>query len=191
MTQRTPEFGGSEDVAAVAGGIGLPEDMIRATGLPVQRVSCGVPFVMVPISTRAAVDSAEPDTRALHALARTSGVEHFSLYVFTTDRSGATDEATAYARMFAPGLGVYEDPATGSACGPLGSYLVRHSIVTASEAGGILILQGRKLGRPSWIHVAIESTGGAISRVRVGGTAVFVAEGLFELEAASLEEVPA
>jgi trans-2,3-dihydro-3-hydroxyanthranilate isomerase len=188
MTQRNPEFGRPEDAAAVARAIGLPEAVIAATGLPVQRVSCGVPFVIVPMATRSAVDSAVPDARALYALAEKSGVSHFSLYLFTTDRTGATDKATVYSRMFAPGLGVYEDPATGSASGPLGSYLVHHAIVPAEKAGAILNLQGRKLCRPSWIHVSIDADRGAITRVRVGGTSVFVAEGMFDVDEPPLED---
>jgi trans-2,3-dihydro-3-hydroxyanthranilate isomerase len=188
MTQRNPEFGEAEEVAPVAGAIGLPETVIRSTGLPVQRVSCGVPFVIVPIATREAVDSAVPDARALRALAKRSGVNHFSLYLFTTDRTAADDAATVYSRMFAPDLGVYEDPATGSASGPLGSYLVRHAIVAPERAGAILNLQGKKLGRPSWIHIAIDSRGGAITRVRVGGSSVFVAEGLFDVDQPPAED---
>ena len=119
---------------------------IRATGLPVQQVSCGVPFVFVPLANRAAVDRAVPDAR-LHEL---RGV---SLH----DRSrGAADAATTYSRMFAPQLGIIEDPATGSASGPLGSYLVHHSVVAPGEARAMLNLQGVKLGRPSWIHISIE-----------------------------------
>jgi len=83
--------------------------------------------------------------------------------------------------MFAPDLGIYEDPATGSASGPLGCYLVHHGVVAPEKARALLNLQGRKLGRPSWIHISIESANGAISRVRVGGESVFVAEGSFEV----------
>lgn len=173
MTQRRPEFGRViDDVSGVARALGVSEADILDTGLPVQEVSCGVPFVYVPLRTREAVDRAMPDPRLLT----------FEAYVFTTDRAGASDSATTYSRMFAPELGVYEDPATGSASGPLGSYLVRHAIVQPERAGAILNLQGVKLGRPSWIHVSIESSGGAISRVRVGGTSVFVAEGTMEVE---------
>jgi trans-2,3-dihydro-3-hydroxyanthranilate isomerase len=194
MTQPNPEFGsplGDADTAAVAEAIGVPEQAIRSTGLPVQQVSCGVPFVIVPIATRAAVDAASPDARALTALARKEGAAHFSLYIFTTERTGADDPATVYSRMFAPGLGVYEDPATGGASGPLGSYLVRHSIVPPGKAGAILNLQGVKLGRPSWIHVSIESDGGAITRVRVGGTSVFVADGTFHVDTPFKEDASA
>jgi trans-2,3-dihydro-3-hydroxyanthranilate isomerase len=174
MTQRNPEFGRTfDDTARIAAALGLQEDDIRATGLPVQEVSCGMPFVLVPVATRAAVDRAVPEMRLLD----------FEAYLFTTDRAGAGDPATTYSRMFAPMLGVNEDPATGSASGPLGSYLVRYSRVTTEQGRSILNLQGVKLGRPSWIHVSIESRGGDITRVRVGGTSVFVAEGMMEIDA--------
>jgi trans-2,3-dihydro-3-hydroxyanthranilate isomerase len=152
--------------------VGVREEDIRGTGLPIERVSCGVPFVMVPVTTREAVDSASPDSRALD----------FEAYLFTTDRRGASDSADMYSRMFAPQLGVPEDPATGSASGPLGAYLVRHSLVSPARAEKMLNLQGVNLGRPSWIHISIETANGHTSRVRVGGTAVFVAEGTMEVE---------
>ena len=180
MTQRKPEFGPTfDDVGRVAAALGLREDDIRSTGLPVEQVSCGLPFVVVPLATRAAVDRAVPDMRLLD----------FEAYIFTTDRDGASDSATTYSRMFAPMLGVAEDPATGGASGPLGSYLVRHSLVSPEQARSILNLQGVKLGRPSWIHVSIDTETPStapgverISRVRVGGTSVFVAEGTMEVE---------
>ena len=173
MTQRKPEFGPTfDDSGKVAAALGLTEADIRATGLPVQQVSCGVPFVFVPLATREAVDRAVPDTRLLD----------FEAYVFTTDRGAAADAATTYSRMFAPVLGVFEDPATGGASGPLGSYLVRHALVPAEDARSILNLQGVKLGRPSWIHISIDSSAGEISRVRVGGTSIFVAEGKMDVE---------
>ena len=173
MTQRNPEFGPAfDDVERVAAALGVSDEDIRATELPIQRVSCGMPFVFVPLATRSAVDRAVPDMRLLD----------FEAYVFTTDRTGATDSATTYSRMFAPMLGVSEDPATGGASGPLGAYLVRYGLVTAQQGRSILNLQGVKLGRPSWIHVAIESSDTAITRVRVGGTSVFVAEGTMDID---------
>jgi trans-2,3-dihydro-3-hydroxyanthranilate isomerase len=173
MTQRNPEFQRTfDDLDRIAAALSVGADDIRATGLPVQQVSCGVPFVIVPLKTRAAVDRAAPDVRLLN----------FEAYLFTTDRGSGADAATTYSRMFAPALGVYEDPATGSASGPLGSYLVRHSIVTPDKAQAILNLQGAKIGRPSWIHISINSSNGDITRVRVGGNSVFVAEGVMEVE---------
>ena len=119
-------------------------------GFPCSRCRAACRSCSSRLRPRAAVDRAVPDTRLLD----------FEAYIFTTDRAGATDSATTYSRMFAPMLGVYEDPATGGASGPLGSYLVRHSLVTPEQARSILNLQGVKLGRPSWIHVSIESSDG-------------------------------
>jgi trans-2,3-dihydro-3-hydroxyanthranilate isomerase len=181
MTQRNPEFGPLEEIAPVAQALGLADDAIRSTGLPVQQVSCGVPVLIVPVTTRAAVDGAAPDARLMHDLKHKSGVSHFVFYLYTTDRTAAQDAATVYTRMFAPELGIYEDPATGSASGPLGAYLVHHRVVAPDQGRAMLNLQGKKLGRPSWLHISIESAGRAISRVRVGGTSVFVAEGSFEV----------
>ncbi len=182
MTQRSPEFGEPEDARPVAQAIRVDDRLIRETGLPVQRVSCGLPFVMVPVVSREAVDRAAPDAQALSALAEQSGISHYSLYCFTQERS-SSDSADTYSRMFAPGLGIYEDPATGSASGPLGCYLVRHRALAAgADARNMLNLQGQKLGRPSWIRMSIESEGDTITRVRVGGTSILVAEGMFDVE---------
>ena len=74
-------------------------------------------------------------------------------------------------------MGANEDPATGSASGPLGCYLVTHGLVAADKAGSIVSAQGVKMGRPSRIHIKIDQAGGEISRVRVGGTSVLVGEG--------------
>ena len=74
-------------------------------------------------------------------------------------------------------MGANEDPATGSASGPLGCYLVKHGLVPADKAGSIVSAQGVKMGRPSRIHIKIDLAGGEISRVRVGGTSVLVGEG--------------
>ena len=87
------------------------------------------------------------------------------------------DRATVYSRMFAPDLGVHEDPATGIASGPLGAYLVRHKVVPPEKAGSMLSLQGVKMGRPSHVHIAIGLERGDITSVRVGGEAVLAGEG--------------
>ena len=172
MTQRNPEYGPTFEPQRVAGALGLREEDLRASGLPVEQVSCGVPFVIVPLQTREAVDRAVPDPRSLD----------FEAYVFTVDRADADDGAFTYSRMFAPQFGVVEDPATGSASGPLGAYLVKHQLVAADEARRMINLQGVKMGRPSVIHISIESADAVVSRVRVGGTSVFVAEGTMEVE---------
>jgi trans-2,3-dihydro-3-hydroxyanthranilate isomerase len=159
----------------VADALGVDAAEIRVTGVPVQEISCGVPFLMVPLATRAAVDAASLDRAGVKRLCQALGVSSVEVFLFSTERAG--DGETAYSRMFAPGLGVAEDPATGSASGPLGCYLVRHGLVAPADAGRIVSLQGVKMGRPSRIHIAIEGTPADITRVRVGGESVFVGEG--------------
>jgi len=181
MTQPNPTF--SDPIADPTGAaaiLGLSELAVAGTGLPVQVVSCGVPFLFVPLATRAAVDNASMQRdRFDHFLEQTKTPAH-GVFVFSTQSGG--DKATVYSRMFAPGLGVVEDPATGSASGPLGCYLVRHKAVPAEKAGSILSLQGVKMGRPSHVHIAIGVDHEKISSVRVGGEAVLAGEGTLYVE---------
>jgi trans-2,3-dihydro-3-hydroxyanthranilate isomerase len=180
MTQRPPVFGPVvADIESAARAVGLPADAVRATGLPVQEVSCGLPFVFIPVGTRAQVDAASPDLATFDRLCAAAGVDNHAMFVFS--REPGPDGATVYSRMFAPGLGVYEDPATGAASGPLGCYLVRHGVVPPERAGGILSLQGVKMGRPSRVHIAIGLEAGGITRVQVGGEAVLVGEGQLDI----------
>jgi trans-2,3-dihydro-3-hydroxyanthranilate isomerase len=177
MTQLTPTFGaplGETGVAASA--LKLPPEAVTATGLPVQVVSCGVPYVIIPLASRAAVDAAIVDTEACERLVRMAGAGPLALYLFTSESTGS-DPATVYTRMFGAAVGIHEDPATGSAAGPLGCYLVAHAVIDPSNAATIRNLQGVRMGRPSVMHVAIASDGGTITRVRVGGEAVLAGEG--------------
>jgi trans-2,3-dihydro-3-hydroxyanthranilate isomerase len=100
--------------------------------------------------------------------------------LFTTEGgtaiSGSTGE-TVYSRMLAPSFGIFEDPATGGASGPLGSYLLYYQMVTPETARSMVSLQGAAMGRPSRIHISIDSRDEAITRVRVGGRAVMVGRG--------------
>lgn len=176
MSQSPPVFGPRLDrpeIAAAAVGLD-PRDL--AAGPPIEQVSCGVPFVLIPLATRAAVDRAEADPQGLRALAKAMGRDHVQVFLFSTERQG--DEADAYSRMFAPGLGVAEDPATGSAGGPLGSYLVRHGLIPRDRAGALVSLQGVRMGRLSRIAIDIGlDQSGAITHVKVGGHAVVAGEG--------------
>lgn len=176
MTQLTPTFGPAID---------RREEFARAVGLaagdladgPIEVVSCGVPFLFVPIRARTAVDGISIDRRSLRKVFADAGHAELPTFFFTTDRTGAAGDETVYSRMLAPGFGITEDPATGSASGPLGCYLLHHGIVTPEQADAIVSLQGVAMGRPSRIFVRIEGGRGSIARVRVGGTAVLVADG--------------
>jgi trans-2,3-dihydro-3-hydroxyanthranilate isomerase len=152
----------------------------------VQEVSCGVPFVFIPVATRADVDAASPNLDAFNRLCEAAGVDNHAMFVFS--REAGPDGATVYSRMFAPGLGVHEDPATGSASGPLGCYLVKHGVVPPDQTGTILSLQGVKMGRPSRVHIAIGLAGGEITRVQVGGEAVLMGEGYLEAQRSHVRE---
>ena len=176
MTQSSPTF--CEPIANPAGAaaaLGLSEAAVAGTGLPVQVVSCGLPFVFVPLATRRAVDSATIDRGAFDALVRSANAKAYGVFLFSPERG--RDKADVYSRMFAPDLGIAEDPATGSASGPLGCYLVRHKVVSPDKAGSMLSLQGVKMGRPSHVHMSIGVKNGEISSVRVGGESVLAAEG--------------
>ena len=191
MTQGRPAFGRVVDRAFVASALGLAIDDVRAD-LPVEEVSCGLPYLIVPLRDTAAVTRAVADSGALRRLGDAIGA---ALPVYLFSDAGAatfalrasvpgerprptTDTAPEYlCRMFAPGLGVLEDPATGSAAGPLGSYLVRHAQVSAELARRIVIRQGVSMNRPSVLHVSVDGGSGAITLVRVGGTAVLVGRG--------------
>ena len=176
MRQPNPTF--CEPIANPAGAaaaLGLSEAAVAGAGLPVQVVSCGLPFLFVPLVTRRAVDSATMDREAFDALVRSAQTEAHGIFLFSRERG--PDKADVYSRMFAPDLGIAEDPATGGASGPLGCYLVRHNVVPPDKAGSMLSLQGVKMGRPSHVHISIGVEGGEISSVRVGGESVLAGEG--------------
>jgi trans-2,3-dihydro-3-hydroxyanthranilate isomerase len=175
MTQPLPTFGATiQGREAFAAAVGVSARDLVA-GLPLQSVSCGVPFLFAPIASRKAVDSIAIDRRALAACCKESGLGEMPVFFFTTDRTGGDE--TVYSRMLAPGFGIAEDPATGSASGPLGSFLLQYSVVTAEAARSMLSLQGVAMGRPSRIHISIDSDQGRITRVRVGGKSLLVGRG--------------
>jgi trans-2,3-dihydro-3-hydroxyanthranilate isomerase len=177
MTQLRPEFGEPLAAAeAAAAALRVPPAAIAGAGLPMQRVTCGTPYLLIPLASRAFVDAAALDPHAYSTLLAGSGLAaNLPAFLFSTE-AGA-DNAGVYCRMFAPGLGITEDPATGSAAGPLGCYLVRHRVVTAEQASRMLFLQGAKMGRPSCMHVSVAAASTDVTSVRVGGESVVVGEG--------------
>jgi trans-2,3-dihydro-3-hydroxyanthranilate isomerase len=176
MTQRLPEFGDPmPDPGRTAAALSLSPAAVAGTGLPVQTVSCGVPFLFVALTTRSAVDNVVVNPGQLEELLRATGTNAHGVFVFSAEPGGS--RATVYSRMFAPELGVMEDPATGIASGPLGCYLVRHKMVQPDKADAMISLQGAKMGRPSHVHISIGVEKGEIASVRVGGEAVLAGEG--------------
>jgi trans-2,3-dihydro-3-hydroxyanthranilate isomerase len=159
--------------------VGLDPSAVDSTGLPLEEISCGNPFTIVPVRTRAAVDAAEADLAALRKIASAFPSGHVGMLLFSAE---AVDrDVVAYSRMFAPSAGVVEDPATGSAAGPLGCYLVKHGLVHRDQMHDMVNLQGVAMGRPSRLRMRItQDEKGDITRVQVGGKSVRVGEGVIE-----------
>jgi trans-2,3-dihydro-3-hydroxyanthranilate isomerase len=181
MTQPAPQFLATlpaDDAGQLARGLGLDPQDILGTGLPAQLISTGLPQLMVPVRSLAAVRAIKLDLGLLHAIG--ARYETHSFYAFT--RETVTPGAHVHTRLFAPLAGVFEDPATGSASGALGAYLVHHRVLGGdAEVIHIENEQGYELGRPSRICIEVTRSGSTIARVRVGGRVVKVMEGTLYL----------
>jgi len=177
MDQGRPEFRAPvAPVDAVLAAINADRAAWQGTGWPIEEGSCGNAFVYVPLATRAAVDACEPDIAAMRRIRSAFPGGHVGVFVFSAEGGG--DGAAVYCRMFAPDAGVVEDPATGSAGGPLGGYLARHGVVATATDSDIVSAQGVKMGRPSRLRIRVQSSPtGGVTRVHVGGSAVRVGEG--------------
>ncbi|MGZ4182455.1 MAG: PhzF family phenazine biosynthesis protein [Solirubrobacteraceae bacterium] len=163
MEQPIPEFGPFDRADEVLTAVG-----VERSELPVMSCRNGPVHVYVALDSEDAVAALEPD---LNALGRLTGV---GVSCF----AGAGGRFKT--RMFGPGVGVAEDPATGSAAGPLAVHLARHGW---SEYGRpIQIRQGEEIGRPSVIHARVDGSDERIERVAVGGAAVVVAHGEYRLD---------
>ena len=172
-----------ENRDAVARALGLAEaDLLP--GAPIQPGSTGNKFLFVPLRDKAAVDLAVLDVRAL--LGVMGSLPHLGIFVFAPDleftagdrTAGAPAAGRVYSRMFAPHTsGIPEDPATGSASGPLGAYLVLNGLVRKSAEVRIVSEQGTKMGRQSFLHIRLTMQGETITGIRVGGGVVPVLEG--------------
>jgi trans-2,3-dihydro-3-hydroxyanthranilate isomerase len=170
MRQRPPVFGaefGGRDAIARAAGL-EPGDLHPE--LPAQVVSTGLAPLLAPVRDLETLRRAERDGRATREVCERAGGE--CLYLFAITDDGFT------ARMFDPGVGIGEDPATGSAAGPLGAYLSARGV--AGMPGRTLVSQGEQVGRPSFLHVEVAPEGDSFA-IRVGGGVRVVGEGLFRL----------
>jgi len=161
------------DLAAM---LGLGPGEIGFDGLASEMVSCGLPYLVVPVRTLDAVRRIAFDV-ALWRRTVADGWAHH-VYAVCPEAEGAGVDYRV--RMFAPGSGVPEDPATGSAAAALGGYL---SEADGREAGRLswTLEQGIECGRPSLLYVEADRAGGATTAVRVGGGAVAVSEGVMTI----------
>jgi trans-2,3-dihydro-3-hydroxyanthranilate isomerase len=167
MTQTAPLFGRvHRDPARLASALRIRQEELVVDRLEPQVVSTGVAHLMVAVSDRATVARVRPDGDELVSAVR--AVDGQGCYVFALDPIDPA--ATAHARFFNPGIGIAEDPATGSAAGPLACYLTSRGVVAAGKT--VIVEQGHLAGRPSRIEVRVDG-----ERVQVWGSAVVVGRG--------------
>ena len=167
IPQLPREVGPPADTAAIAAALSLAPNDIDG---PPARGSAGIPFTFVPVGSLAAMARCRPDAAQFDAAFPDGAV-----YVFCSETVEPGHQF--HARMFAPGMGVREDPATGSAAAAFAG-------LVASRGGDgnhtIVIEQGYEMGRPSLIHVAAVVSGGRLRSASIGGDAVLVTEGTIE-----------
>jgi trans-2,3-dihydro-3-hydroxyanthranilate isomerase len=161
------------DRGTVAAAAGLTVDDL-VEGWPIVAASTGIFHLMVPVREEAALRRAARDDAGCREVCIANDVE--SLYLFVVRGPG-----DVMARMFDRGSNIGEDPATGSAAGPLGAYLAAHGL--AGMPGGVVIAQGEMVGRPSFLSVDARPKDDSFT-VRVGGGVRIVGEGVFRIVAA-------
>lgn len=179
MTQPVPHFAPwSGDPERMAAAIGVPREALDSGRFPVTWGSAGVPFLFVGLRSAAALAAAHP-TWELGAVLAEAG--ETGAYLFTTEGLDAAHAARA--RLFAPGVGISEDAATGSAAGPLAVFLLERGQIQPGTdlVARAALEQGIEMGRPSQIHVELTNTASQVTGVRVGGRVVPVAEGMLAL----------
>lgn len=181
MTQDEARHGGIvEDKKRLAKALGLdPEDI--HPDLPAQVYSTGLPGLIVPVASLAAMGRIHLDVAEFNDMCRSMGVTGAEVFTLET-----VDKAHhAHVRNFDPLVGVYEDPATGSMAGALGAYLLGKGVLPfehESSTTHMVIEQGYEIGRPSLIEVEVDIAQGAVSEVRVGGQVVILIEGELTLQ---------
>jgi trans-2,3-dihydro-3-hydroxyanthranilate isomerase len=170
MKQNEPEFIDVIDPERIAPVLNIDKEDIDER-FPVQEVSTGLPFIIVPIKKLSAVKKAKIDASGYYELIQTTTAK--AIFIFCPETYGKENDFNA--RMFADCFGIPEDPATGSANGCLAGYLIKHRH-SGSEKINVRVEQGYEIGRPSILHVRAEEKDGSID-VHVGGSVVLVAKG--------------
>jgi len=172
-----------DDQADIARGLGLSRDDLDET-LPIQACSTGNTMLIVPIRALADLGRCKPNHALLEEVYARNGFASSGAtgcYAFTRETI-EIGEARAHARFFV-GQNIGEDPATGSAAGPLGGYLVYHDATRVDPVESVykfVIEQGDFINRPSRIGLEVKGAPGKVAEVRVSGESVVVARGVLE-----------
>ena len=164
-------------VDLIAESLGLPSSAIDPRW-PCQIVSTGVPALFVPIKTLVSMQLIKINSAKLLEIFTPFGTD--MIYVFTTETLDSS--STLHSRLFAPFIGVPEDPATGSASGAVGAYLAKHDVIEKDILDSIKIEQGYEMKRPASIYVQVKQEGTIIKSIRVGGESVTIIQGQLKIE---------
>ena len=176
MHQAKPEFLIEfQDVKTIAQIMGISPNLISQK-YPIQYVSTGFPYLIVPLTSLEAIRAINLDTNLL--IKTLEGFPSQELLVFTPNT--VYTDSHVHVRMFAPSVGVPEDPATGSAAGPLGCYIEKYQVISSHIRGTTFVLeQGYEINRPSKLIVQCSYENDEITEVIVGGEVKMTAEGRF------------
>lgn len=170
MTQGSVEISDSVNVETqneIISALGLlPHDLDERC--PIQVASTGHSKVMVGIKSRETLNALQPDLMRLTNISKKIECNGFFMFTFDSDDS----DVLTHGRMFAPAIGIPEDPVTGNANGPLGAYLVHHNILEAQDGFTFKGKQGEAIGRPGIVTVSVKVKNGRPFKVQVGGHAV-------------------
>ncbi len=177
MSQPSPEFlevvSEVEVLYELAKALGVHKSLISDSPFPVELVSTGLPVLIVPIRTLTAVKSMQVNHAGIRDVCARVGANGIMVYTTMT----LEESSAVHTRMFADPIGIPEDPATGSASGALGAYLVKNGVVDVGPTTEVVIEQGYEIDRPSRILVQVFSDDDIIQEIKVGGQVVMVAEG--------------
>jgi len=170
------EIDDGQEQAELARALGLNREDLDES-LPIQTITTGLSCLAVPIRSLADLRDIRVNTSLLAEIYQRHGGTGCHTFTRETIEVGA---ARAHARFFAPADNIPEDPATGSACGALGGYLINHGALNLQPQGGrykFVIEQGDFIHRPSRINLDVKGSAGNVEEVKVGGQAVLVARG--------------
>lgn len=176
MKQPKPVFNATFDNRELAADLLSLTEADLDQNLPVQSVSSGVPFLFIPIRSLEAVRRIQFRLDVWERHFQDQPNHH---HIFAFSLGTENEESSVHSRMFAPAMGISEDPATGAASGPLGAYLVKHQVLPIAENGTYSITseQGFEMGRPSFIDITINGTKDDIREVKIGGNSVIIGKG--------------
>ncbi len=175
MKQPIPQFLEIyEDRASIAAILSLTVSDLHV-GAPIQVLSSGLPFLFVALNSLEAVQKVR--LRLDVWAERLKGTKAENVFVTTTET--VNKDSTVHSRMFAPALGISEDPATGSASGPLGVYLLKYGL---ARSGEMVSEQGFEMGRPSFVRIEVKRTGDEFTQVAIGGHCAYIGYGALVID---------